>query len=232
MPGCLNPLTSDLQFAYKQNHSTSMCTLTLKEVVKYYTSRQGQVYCCLLDASKAFDRVRFDKLFIISQTRGVPVGIIRLLLNMYRRQKVRTSWGRNYSDTFTTMNGVRQGGVLSPILFAVYIDELLKRLETSGIGCYVGDEYLGVLGSADDLTLLAPTLYSLKCMLSICEEFAVEFDILFNAKKTVCLWFHGKRHPPKNEPPCITMNNVQLAWSRRQTIWETLYLMTLARRTK
>ena len=68
VPGCLNPLTSDLQFAYKQNHSTSMCTLTLKEVVKYYTSRQGQVYCCLLDASKAFDRVRFDKLFIISQT--------------------------------------------------------------------------------------------------------------------------------------------------------------------
>ena len=54
-------------------------------------------------------------------------------------------------------------------------------------------------------------------MLSICEDFAVEFDILFNAKKTVCLWFHGKRHPPKNEPPCITMNNVQLAWSKTAT---------------
>ena len=48
-----NLKTSDLQFAYKKDHSTSMCTLTLKEVVRYYTSRKGNVYCCLLDATKA-----------------------------------------------------------------------------------------------------------------------------------------------------------------------------------
>ena len=53
--------TSNLQFANKKRHSTAMCTLALKEVAKDYTSRRGRVYCCLLDATKAFGRVRFDK---------------------------------------------------------------------------------------------------------------------------------------------------------------------------
>ena len=190
-----------------------MCTLALKEVVKYYTSRKGQVYCCLLDATKAFDRVRFDKLFSILQTRGLPNGVIRLLMDMYRRQKVRTTWGGSHSSTFTTINGVRQGGVLSPILFAIYIDVLLDRLESSGIGCYVGDEYMGALGSADDLSLLAPTLYSLKCMIRICEDFATEYDIAFNGTKTVCMWFHGRRTAPVRDMPVITLGNTPLSWS-------------------
>ena len=52
-----------MQFAYKEDHSISVCTMALKAVVKYYSLWGGQVYCCLLDTSKVFDRVRFDKLF-------------------------------------------------------------------------------------------------------------------------------------------------------------------------
>ena len=134
--------TSHMQFAYKENHSTSMCTMALKEVVKYYSLRRGQVYCCLLDASKAFDRVRFDKLFQMLLQRNLPGCIIRLLLDMYSRQRNRTVWEGRFSQQFPSANGVRQGGVLSPILFIVYVDTLLSRLESSGFGSFVGDEYL------------------------------------------------------------------------------------------
>ena len=68
--------TSNLQFAYKERNSTALCTLALKEVAKYYTSRRDRVYCCLLDATKAFDRVRFDKLFeilIVDNEMCLPV---------------------------------------------------------------------------------------------------------------------------------------------------------------
>ena len=82
--------TSNLQFAYKERHSTAICTLALKEAVKYYTSRRGRVYCCLLDATKAFNRVRFDKLFEILIERNVPAYIIRILIDMYTRLTVRT----------------------------------------------------------------------------------------------------------------------------------------------
>ena len=207
-PHCFR--TSELQFAYKKHHATPMCTLALKEVVKYYTSRRGSVYCCLLDATKAFDRVKFDKLFEIMIARNIPSCAIRLVFDMYNRQKVRTVWNGQYSSSFSTSNGVRQGGVLSPILFTLYIDVLLERLESSGVGCHIGHEYLGSLCSADDLASLAPTVFSLRRMLKICEEFSVEYDIIFNAKNTVCILFSG-RHGSRT-PPVMSLNGTVLHW--------------------
>ena len=64
------------------------------------------------------------------------------------------------SKYFTTTNGVKQGGVLSPILFGMYVDELLLRLSQSGYGCKIGHFYYGALGYAYDVSLLAPTLYA------------------------------------------------------------------------
>ena len=185
-------LTSNLQFAYKSGLSTTMCSLTLKEVVHYYNSRNSNVYCALVDASKAFDRVRFDKMFELLIKRGLPIVVIRLLFDLYVRQQVRTSWGGEFSDYFQTSNGVRQGGVLSPLFFIVYIDELIILLQECGVGCYVGHQFFGALGSADDLTLLAPSPNALRKLLLICEQFGVDFDILYNGKNTKCMLFVGK----------------------------------------
>ena len=49
--------TSDMQYGYNNNHSTTVCTLILKEVIHHYINSNGNVYCCLLDASKAFDKI-------------------------------------------------------------------------------------------------------------------------------------------------------------------------------
>ena len=77
------------------------------------------------------------------------------------------------------MNGVKQGGVLSPILFCVYIDDLLKSLAEANVGCYIGSCFVGVLAYADDLVLLAPTATAMRRMLHICEEFANTFSVRF-----------------------------------------------------
>ena len=63
--------------------------------------------------------------------------------------------------SFTVPNGVRQGGVLTPILFDIYIDELLKRFEQLWVGCRIGQCFMGALGYADDITLLTPTKLAL-----------------------------------------------------------------------
>ena len=65
-------------------------------------------------------------------------------------------WNNSLSDSFCVFNGVRQGGVLSPILSAVYIDGLLEMLESGGVGCYYGGSFVGALAYADDVVLLAP----------------------------------------------------------------------------
>ena len=57
-------VTSDLQFGFKKQRSTNMCTMSLKETLEYYSNADGVAFCTLLDATKAFDRVNFCKLFV------------------------------------------------------------------------------------------------------------------------------------------------------------------------
>ena len=74
-------MTSNAQFAFKKCHSTSMCTALVKEVVglSYCNGRNTNVYACLLDATKAFDCVRYDKLFELLLKKDIPGTVIRLL---------------------------------------------------------------------------------------------------------------------------------------------------------
>ena len=67
-------------------------------------------------------------------------------------------------------------GVLSPILFSVYIDELLQRLSSSGVGCHINGHFVGSVAYADDIALLVPSPSALRALLKICESFAKEFN--------------------------------------------------------
>jgi hypothetical protein len=88
---------------------------------------------------------------------------------------------------FTISNGVRQGGVLSPLLFNLYVDDLSKILNNCYIGCTVNDVLINHLIYADDLVLLAPSAQALQLLVNQCELFAGCHDILYNTKKSVCM---------------------------------------------
>ena len=66
-------------------------------------------------------------------------------------------WNGVCSDYFSVRNGVKQGGVISPILFCVYVDGLLKLLSDAKVGCYISHVFVGAHAYADDIMLLAPT---------------------------------------------------------------------------
>jgi hypothetical protein len=102
-------VTSHLQFGFKRNHSTSMCIFILKETVAYYTSDCTSVYCCFLDATKAFDRVCHAKLLKLLTGRGLPTVVIQFLVHLYNEQLVNVRWSLLTSDFFNVHNGVRQG---------------------------------------------------------------------------------------------------------------------------
>ena len=131
--------------------------------------------------------VHYGTLFEILQKRRMPVIVIRLFLDMYTRQSTCIMWNGSRSTVFDTKNGVRQGGVLSPILFCVYMDELFTRIRKSGYGCHVGHIPYAVFGYADDVKLLSPTIRGLQKLLEICETFAQEYNVTFNAEKTQCI---------------------------------------------
>ena len=95
---------------------------------------------CFLDASKAFDLVDHCKLFQKLKPRGLPSPILRFLSSLYSSQQLKVHWGSSFSDSFCVS---RQSGVLSPVLFSVYLDGLLEELSDSGVGCYWGSMFTG-----------------------------------------------------------------------------------------
>jgi len=103
------------------------------------------VRCVSLDASKAFDKVLHHGLFVNLKNRGVPMVFIRLLCNWYKRMNCSVLWKNVLGDVFSVNCGVRQGGVLSPILFSIYVDDLVDLLRHSGFGIYIGKLFLGCI---------------------------------------------------------------------------------------
>ena len=73
---------------------------------------------------------------------------------MYTNQLCHVKWGGEKSASFPISNGVKQGGVISPLLFSLYVDELFLLLKKSGLGCPVGSTYAGAFGYADDIALI------------------------------------------------------------------------------
>lgn len=206
--------TSSLQFGFKRGHSTSMCTMVLKETIDYYRLNGNDVYCTMLDATKAFDRVEYCKLIRLLLLRKLPVVIIRFILNMYLLQYTSVAWNGSCSRPFRIRNGVRQGAVLSPVLFCIYFDELIQALVIAKYGCYIGLYYVGALAYADDIVLLAPSANATRNMLRICDKFGERYSVVFNASKSKCLFFsssHRLYHADNRANPvfCIGGSNIE-----------------------
>ena len=200
-------ISHPLQFGFKSGSSTSLCTGIVKCIVSKYLHNGSTVLGCFLDASKAFDLVDHHKLFGILKKRGLPIPILHFLCSWYCKQEMKVQWGSCLSRGFSVSNGVRQGGVLSPYLFAVYLDGLLEELSNSGVGCYWGFSFVGALAYADDIVLLAPCASALRCMLNICNNFATEHGLTFNPNKTQLMFqtFQVNYQPSCNSfPECNT----------------------------
>ena len=96
--------TSDMQLGYKQHQSTVshvMCSLLDHKVITHYLFNGSNVYRCLLEASKAFDRVHFGAIFSIILNKNVSNCILRLLMAGYERQEARVKWNSCKHTYFT-----------------------------------------------------------------------------------------------------------------------------------
>ena len=124
---------------------------------------------------------------------------------------MRVRWGDSLSESFNVSNGVRQlqGSVLSPLLFAVYLDELLVELSVSSVGCYWGSLFAGAFAYADDIVLLAPCASALRIMLSIC---AISRGLRFNANKTQLICFRTPYYT-RSISATILFNDAALCYS-------------------
>ena len=197
--------TSNLQFGFKEDSSTTACTFAVQEIISYYNDHRTNVFCSLLDCSKGFDRIEYCTLFKKLIKRNMCPVVIRILLFMYLNQSLTVKWNGCYSSRFKVSNGVKQGGVTSPLLFCIYIDDLLNNLSKNGIGCHMGTNFCGALCYADDIILLSPNVQGLKDMLKECEMYACCHNIKFNVQKSQIIVFPCKAQ--SNIHPSLTISN-------------------------
>lgn len=180
------------QFGFKPKLGTDMCIYSLKEIIDKYRQLNGSVFMCFLDASKAFDRVKHSILFKKLLQRGAPTYIVRILLFWYINQTMYVRWGGILSAPFKVSNGVRQGGILSPYLFNIYMDDLSVELNKCKYGCLIGNHTVNHLMYADDLVIFCPSPVGLSSLLHICGKYGIDHDIKYNSKKSAVVICRSK----------------------------------------
>ena len=153
-----------------------------------------------IDASKAFDRVNHYKLFTKLRQRGVPCIIVRILAYWYAEQSMQVKWGSCLSTPFTVSNGVRQGGLLSPAFFNLYMDDLSVQLSQCRTGCMIGNTLVNHFMYADDLAIISPSSAGFQQLLNICTVYGVQNDVKYNAKKSVVMICRTKKEQALSFP--------------------------------
>ena len=99
--------------------------------------------------------------------------------------------GGSESTMFNVSNGVRQGGVLSPYLFIMYMDDLSVNLNRCPTGCIVENTIVNHIMYADDIVLLCPSAIGLCYLLDECEKYGLTHDIKYNSKKSAIVVFRN-----------------------------------------
>jgi len=139
---------------------------------------------CALDLSKAFDKRSHYGLFITLMEGRIPDMLLYVIEHWFSIGRTCVKWGTYFSRYFNLSSGVRQGGVLSPYLFAIYIyiDSVFEKVAATRVGCYVKWACASTLMHAVDILLLAPTVSALQHLLNVCQSELQYLDMAINAK--------------------------------------------------
>lgn len=202
-------LLHDNQFGFRPGLSTESAILTLKHTVAYYVTRNTPVYACYLDLSKAFDLVSYDLLWKKLESVNLPQELIFLFRHWYGNQINYVRWAGTLSDSYGMECGVRQGGLSSPALFNLYINELIVALCSMHIGCHVDGVNVNNLSYADDMVLLSASICGMRRLLQVCEDYAQAHGLRYNVSKSQYMVFGVGAILPSEVPP-IRLNSVDL----------------------
>jgi hypothetical protein len=171
-------------------------------------------FVAAIDASKAFDKVNRLLLYIILYKK-IGHTLTTSLMKYYAQSSAYIIMNGICSDVFYTTIGVKQGGPLSPRLFALYIEHLITVIDDSNLGIKIGQMIVNILLYADDIVLLANTRSELQKMIDLVERFGNGLEIKFNPMKTnfISVNTHIKKNQTlnKKDNTILKINGVNIS---------------------
>ena len=182
------------QFGFRKDTSCLSAISLAKETILKYNSENTNVHAALIDCTKAFDRINKNILFDMLSHSGLDNNIVGIIKCMYDNTYVNTLFNGIKSESWKIGNGVRQGGILSPLLFGFYINETLEQLSDLPMGCSLLGYKTGVICYADDILLLSPSATGLQSMLNSLSNLLSNLCLTINPKKSNYIVFKYARY--------------------------------------
>ena len=187
----------DFQAGFRKGRGTRDQIANTHWIIKKAREFQKNIYFCFIDYAKAFNYVDHNKLWKILKEMKIPDHLTCLLRNLYAGQEATVKTGHGTTDFFQIGKGILQGCILSPCLFNLYAEYIMKnaRLEETGAGIKIAGRNINNLRYADDTTLMAESEEELKSLLMKVEEESEEVGLKLNIQKTKVMVpsLHGKQ---------------------------------------
>jgi len=177
-----NCLLVEEQGGFRKGRSTMDQIFTLHEIVAGRNERRLMTYMAFLDVRRAYDRVWRDGLLYKLLQNGISGRMFSMIRSMLELNKRTVVVQGAASTAFDTTVGLPQGAVLSPLLYALFINGLAETLKERHLGVWVSDRQVGILLYADDVVLVANSPEQLQLMLDCASDYAAQWQFRFNTK--------------------------------------------------
>ena len=187
------------QAGFRKSRSTMDNIFILNHIVQKAKRNNKSIYSMFVDFKAAFDTVDRNVLWRIMEDMGISKYLIERLKGIYEETKVRVRMRQRVSNEFWITKGVRQGCVLSPILFCLYIADLEKAFEDRNVGGdLIGKKRIWSLAYADDIVLLAENREALLDMCDSLKKFIKVRKLILSIEKTKVLVFNKGKNRKKD----------------------------------
>ena len=182
---CTEGRVLEEQGGFRAKRSCIDQVFTLRQVMEKAIEKRRELFVAFIDLEKAYDRVNRVKLWEALRQAQVEEGLVRAVQSLYMECEARVKVGEKQSEWFNVDQGVRQGCTLSPWLFNVFLDAIVKEAREGFVeGVRMGNEVVDVLLFADDMVLVADSVESLQMNLRKLDESLTRWKMKMNWEKT------------------------------------------------
>ncbi len=186
-----NKILSKKQLGFLAGNRCSDAHIIINNMIRKYCHNQGKkIFCSFIDFSKAFDTVPRDILLDKLKGHGITGCFFNIIKNIYSNDKACIKMQSQLTNPFQINMGVRQGCVLSPLLFNIFLSDLAKQLDSLQDQLKIGEMDINTIFWADDIIMFAKDENKLREMLNILEVYSEENKLTVNTDKTKTMVFN------------------------------------------